>query len=194
MTCLIQATTKVVCLSIVWSARAQYVGRVSQCGSSSWWASSCSTPRPSRCTTVERWGQVCTYQLHHLYWSTIVDRNTGCVGQAPPPPPPVGVRLILVHSFEPPLQDSWIRQCLRVWVTPRISVHNHRSRNKGWWVRHTPPPAPPKGFDSCTCIQTPFQDSWLCQCIHVSYTTYIGLRLLVEKYGDRGASPPPPPP
>ena len=59
MTCLIQSTTKVVCLSIVWSARAQYVGRVSQCGSSSWWASSCSTPRPSRCTTVERWGQVC---------------------------------------------------------------------------------------------------------------------------------------
>ena len=69
MTCLVQSTTKVVCLGIVWSARAQYVGRVSQCGSSSWWASSCSTPRPSRCTTVERWGQGCLIPCSGIWFA-----------------------------------------------------------------------------------------------------------------------------
>ena len=55
------------------------------------------------------------------------------------------------------------------------------------------PPPPPRSFGSCTCIWTPFQDSWLCQCIRISYTTYIGLQYCRStNKGVRGATPPPP--
>ena len=122
----------------------------------------------------------CIRDTPHIFVYEHKSTNKGGVGQTPPPPPPVGVRSILVkHALiEPPLQDSWICQCTRVWTMPCISV------------RHTPPP-PPVWFRFVYSMH--LNPIWsflaICHCIHVIYTTYIGLRLSVNKYGVRGATP-----
>ena len=115
-----------------------------------------------------------------------------------PPPPPLGS-----INFCTRLRTSIARfldTLMHTCMSYAMYISLQRGSTHQGWVRHTPPP-PHEGFDSCICIRTPFQD--FCQWIHVSYATYIGLRLLVNKYGVRGRSmnkgwvrhaPPPPPP
>ena len=65
-------------------------------------------------------------------------------------------------------------------------------------VRGVREPRPLPGFDwfLYNCLRTSivrFLDMSTHRCMIYSYTTYIGLRLAVDKYGMHGASPPPPP-
>ena len=124
-------------------------------------------------------------------------------GEAPPPPPPprpptpcVGVRSILVHAFDPPLQDIFLHTPMHTCMTYAmyISLQPYVGRRIRGKCGMPPPPPSRFVYMYALCIRTPFKDSWPCQWIHVSYCMVYDCRSTNTGYTWSEPPPPPPPP
>ena len=118
-------------------------------------------------------------------------------GEAPPPPAPtpcVGVRSILVHAFDPPLQDIFLHTPMHTCMTYAmyISLQPYVGRRIRGKCGMPPPPPSRFVYMYALCIRTPFKDSWPCQWIHVSYCMVYDCRSTNTGY--TWSEPPPPPP
>ena len=160
---------------------------------------------------------------------------------SPPPPAPtpcVGVRSILVHAFDPPLQDIFLHTPMHTCMTYAMYISLQPYVGRRIRGKCGMPPPPPR-LDLFTCMHYAFEPhlkipghaneymsviawstivgrqirgirgasprrisirvhafephfkipGYICQCIRISYTTYIGLDFRsTNKWGE----PPPP--